>query len=468
MVDTFQSKKLGIFTIVLLIVGAVDSVRNLPATALFGPALIFFFIFAAIIFLIPCALVSAQLAANSDTQSGIFHWTRNTLGESLGFLAIWLQWISNLVWFPTILSFIASSAAWLFLPDLAQNKYWIVSLTLGVFWFLTFLNLKGIRISARFASFCTVIGLIIPITLILILTILWMMSGNPIQIQFNTHTVFPHLNDPQNWISLTAIMTAFVGIELVAVHAKDVINPRKTFPIALFFSVIIILVTMIAGSLAIAMILPNEKISLVNGVLQTFDHFFTHWHGIWLTPLIALCIILGTSGGISSWIMSLARGLGQAGEFGFLPQFLLKKNTQGVASTLLITQAILVSLFCMAFFLLPSINGSYWFLTALSTQTYTLMYILLFIAGIFSYTQPRLTEKLILNKKTILWSVCGMGLLGCLLTEIIGFIPPATIPVGNTMHYEIFFCSGILLVLLPPILLCWYRYKKLKYLVPAT
>ena len=37
--------------LVLLIVGAIDSIRNLPAIALFGSSLIFFFIFAAVVFL---------------------------------------------------------------------------------------------------------------------------------------------------------------------------------------------------------------------------------------------------------------------------------------------------------------------------------------------------------------------------------------------------------------------------------
>jgi len=456
-------KKLGLFTITMLMVGAVDSIRNLPATALFGSALIFFFIFAGIIFLIPAALVSAQLAARSGEESGIFHWTRAVLGEPLAFIAIWLQWISNLVWFPTILSFIAGSAAWLISPELAQNKFWLISLILGIFWFLTFLNLRGIRVSARFASFCAVFGLIIPITLILIFSIIWLISGNVIHIHFTLDNIFPHLNDPQNWISLTAIMTAFVGIELAAVHAKDVYQPQTTFPIALFFAVIIILATMIAGSLAIAIVLPHQDISLVNGVLQAFHKFLAAWHLTWLMPIITGMIIFGTSGGIISWVISPVRGLVQAGELGFLPKFFLKQNRHGISSTLLIGQAILVSIFCLAFLLMPSINGSYWLLTALSTQTYTLMYIILFITGIFSYTKLKNKKATfsIPYKKIGLWSVCVLGLLGCLLTEIIGFIPPANINIGNTLHYEIIFCSGIFVMLAPALLLCWYRKEKL-------
>src|ERR1700687_2343823 len=96
---------LSTFALVMLITGAIDSIRNLPATALFGSSLIFFFIFSAIVFLIPAALVSADLASHSKEKSGIFHWVHLAFGKKMAFLSIWLQWINTMVWFPTVLSF---------------------------------------------------------------------------------------------------------------------------------------------------------------------------------------------------------------------------------------------------------------------------------------------------------------------------------------------------------------------------
>src|SRR5579863_4249534 len=95
------TKKAGLTTIplTLLITGAIDSIRNLPAAALFGSSLVFFFFFAAIVFLIPTALVSAELSASME-EGGIYQWTRSAFGERIGFLAVWLQWINNVVWFP--------------------------------------------------------------------------------------------------------------------------------------------------------------------------------------------------------------------------------------------------------------------------------------------------------------------------------------------------------------------------------
>ncbi|TAL66050.1 MAG: amino acid permease, partial [Legionella sp.] len=73
----WSSEKISVFALVLLITGAIDSIRNLPGAALFGSTIIFFFIFSAIVFLIPVALIAAELSATwADEEGGIYSWVR--------------------------------------------------------------------------------------------------------------------------------------------------------------------------------------------------------------------------------------------------------------------------------------------------------------------------------------------------------------------------------------------------------
>ncbi|MDX2345542.1 MAG: amino acid permease, partial [Legionella sp.] len=95
---------LTLFSLTMITVGSVDSIRNLPATALFGSQLIAFFILGAICFLIPTALVSAELASGWPKQGGVYVWVKEAFGQRAGFLAIWLQWIENVIWYPTMLA----------------------------------------------------------------------------------------------------------------------------------------------------------------------------------------------------------------------------------------------------------------------------------------------------------------------------------------------------------------------------
>lgn len=450
---------LSTFALVMLITGAVDSIRNLPAASLFGSSLIFFFIFSALVFLLPSALVSAELASGEDDKGGIFHWIKDIFGEKWGFLAIWLQWITNLVWFPTILSFIAGLIAYVISPAYAQNKIFLVCVILTTFWLLTFINLRGLKVSAKFTTFCAIAGMVIPMALIIGLGVAWVLTGHVSQIHFTLGNVFPTIGNVNTWISLTAIMTAFEGMELASVHIKDIRDPQKTFPRALSISVWLIMITMLLGALSIAIVVPQDQISLVNGVMQAFSAFFHVYHIDWLVPVITVMILVGSLGGIISWVISPAKGLLQAAQVGYLPPFLQQENRHGVAANLLVTQALIVTGVCVAFMFMPSVSGSYWLLTALSTQLYMLMYVLMFAGGIYSrYKFPDKKRSFkIPGGNAGMWFTGLMGILGCTITLIVGFFPPAGVNVGGVLHYELVFGSGMLAMILP--ILFFYAYK---------
>lgn len=444
-------KKISLFSLVLLIVAAIDSIRNLPATAIFGSSLIFFFLFSALVFLIPISLVSAEFSSRYPEQGGVFHWVRRAFGEKIALIAIWLQWINTMVWYPTILSFIAGTAAYLFDPALAQNKTFIVSIILIVFWSLTLLNLRGIHVSARINAICGILGLLLPMTLLISLGLLWIFSGKPLQISFTSQTIFPTLAGSQNWVSLIAIMASFLGMELAGVHVTDMANPQKNFPKAMGWSVLILLSTMILGALSIAVVIPQSEIRLVDGIMQTFTQFFTAFHIPWFVPILTLLIIVGSLGGMINWLISPAKGLLHAAEHGLLPPFFAKKNSHDVPVRLLITQALLVSLFCLAMILMPSINAFYWFLTDLSTELYMLMYILLFAAALKLGRPTEAHAYHILSGTRHLW--CLLGLFGCLLTIVVGYLPPEGIQVGSGLRYGLLIAAGNLLLIAPALLL---------------
>ena len=81
MANIAKSVKLGVFTLAIMNVTAVVSLRGLPAEAEYGVSSAFYYLFAALVFLIPTALVAAELAAMfQDKQGGVFRW----VGEAFG------------------------------------------------------------------------------------------------------------------------------------------------------------------------------------------------------------------------------------------------------------------------------------------------------------------------------------------------------------------------------------------------
>lgn len=459
-----NKKALTIFSLTMITVGSVDSIRNLPATALFGSQLITFFILGAIFFLIPAALVSAELASGWAQQGGIYIWIKEAFGKKTGFLAIWLQWIENVIWYPTILSFVAGTIGYLIYPELANNPYFLWLIIVLSFWGATLVNLRGMHSSAVFSSICAISGLLLPMSLIIGLGAVWILGNNPLQIHLDAQSLIPHLQDTSLWVSLTAIILSFCGIEIATVHANEVPNPQRAFPIALVYSVAIILLTLILGSLAIALVLPQQDINLVAGIMQAFHAFFARYHLIWMMPLVAVMLVMGGLGSVSNWIIAPTTGLLVAAKDGNLPPFFQKVNPQGAPIVMLISQAIIVTLLSTFFLFMPSVNGSYWFLTALAAQLYMVMYLLMFLAAIkLRLSKPHHPRVFrIPGGLAGLCIVAGIGIIGVLITLIVSFIPPDNINVGNNFQYEMTLIIGFVLMCLPPFISLRLQNKKLK------
>ena len=79
--------KLGVITLAIMNVAAVVSLRGLPAEAVYGLSSAFYYLFAAIVFLVPTALVAAELAAMfAQKEGGVFRWVGEAYGKRFGFL----------------------------------------------------------------------------------------------------------------------------------------------------------------------------------------------------------------------------------------------------------------------------------------------------------------------------------------------------------------------------------------------
>lgn len=447
-----SGKALSVFTLMMINVIAVDSLRTLPISAEYGSALIFYYAVAALGFFIPTALVTAELATGWPNTGGAYVWVTKAFGPKTGFLAIWLQWIYNVVWYPTILAFLAGTFASLINPTLANNTTYTLSIILVLFWAATLLSCMGIKISSRFSVVGAVVGTMIPIVVIISLGFSWIMSGHVSQIHFDKASLVPHLNNLDNLGYLVAVLFGLVGLEMSAVHAGDVKNPQKDYPRALLFSSFIILATLIGGSLAIAVVIPPNQISLVSSLIGAYAIFFKAHHWMWAVPLMVAMIFLSGLANMSAWVIGPTRGLWVAAEEGSIPKFFAKLNGKGMPVRILLLQAIIVTLLSAVFLLMPSVNSSYWILTALTSQLALLFYILLFAAAIrLRYKSPEVKRAYRIPGGNIgIWIMAGVGIVTSLGVIGLGFLPPTNLEIASKTMYELMLVGGILLFSLPP------------------
>lgn len=448
-------KTLRIFDLVMINVIAVDSLRSLPFSAEYGFSLVFYYVLASLTFFIPTALVSAELATGWPNKGGIYVWVREAFGDLPGFIIIWLQWVYNVVWYPTILSFIAGTLAYLINPSLADSKVYMLLVVLIIFWGATLINFYGMRTSSLISTLGALFGTLFPMLFIIALGIIWLVLKNPIQIHFTRSEFLPAFTNWNNFSFLLAVLFGLVGMEMSAVHADEVKNPGKSYPRAILYSTVIIFISLVLSSLAIAMVVPKRDLNVVTGLVQAFKIFFSAYHLNWMGPIITLLIIVGGVGSVATWIIGPTKGLLVAAQDGSVPPIFGTTNKKGVPVTLLIFQATIFTILCSVFLLMPTVSSSYWVLTAMTAQLAMLVYIALFAAAIwlrYKHSDVKRPYKIPFGKIGI-WVVCLLGIFSSSAAIILGFIPPSQLTIENIFTYEMILIVGIVLLTAPPVII---------------
>jgi amino acid transporter len=449
---------LGVGALALICIAATGSLRNLPSMAVYGWESIFWYLVGTLLFLIPISLVAAELATSLPTRGGVFTWIRSAFGERTGFFGVWSEWGSNIVWFPTILSFTAGTLAYAFNPELASNNVYLVTVMLAVFWVLILLNFLGTRSSSFISSFGSIVGTIFPQILLLVLAAVFIFRGSPLEIPFSREALSPDFSITSLPL-LATMITMFAGMELAGYHASEVRNPARDYPRAILLACAAIFAASVLGTLAIAIVVPLGDLNLAAGLMQAFSDFLAAFNLESWVPVIAILVALGAVATISTWILGPAKGLHAAAERGNLPPTIQKTNKRGAPTAILLITAISGSLFILMFLFIPSVNTSYWILSALTTQMLTLMYFLCFISVVkLRRAQPHLTRPYKIPGGTIgLWLVCGAGVLACLFALVIGFIPPSAIPTEAWPKYVLFMLGGFVALSCPPFIFMAFK-----------
>lgn len=448
---------LSVFSLVMINVIAVDSLRTLPISAKLGFSLLFYYIPAVIIFFIPIGFVAAELATAYPKTGGLYVWVREAFGCRAGFITIWLQWIYNVVWYPVIMVFIATTLAYLFSPALAINKVYLLATTLSLFWVFTVLNCFGMRVSSLISTLGALLGTLVPMLGIIMLAVVWLLKGHPIAA--NPHAAWlPDVRDIGNLSLFPVILFGLIGLEMSAVHAEDVENAQRDYPRALFYSTLIIFLSLVLGALAIVIVVPYDQLSVVSGLIDAYSIFFKAFDLPWMIPLLVGLIVLGALSGVSAWIIGPAKGLLVSARDGALPKVFSRVNRHGAPVPILIAQGLIFSILSVVFILSDSINAAYWMLSDLSAQLALLVYVFMFAAAIkLRYTEPhRPRSYQIPGGNNMMWLVAGSGMFCCLVAMAIGFVPPTQIPIHNVFFFELFLVGGMILFVVIP----WLFAKK--------
>ena len=455
---TSNGFKLSVMTLAIMNVTAVVSLRGLATEAIYGIQSAFYYLFAAIVFLIPTAMVAAELAAMFATkQGGVFRWVGEAFGARAGFLAIWLQWIQSTIWYPTVLTFGAVSIAYIGIDPatdaaLASNRLFTLVVVLAIYWAATFISLRGIGWVGKVSKWGGIVGTIIPAAMLIILAITYLAMGG--HSYLNTkESFFPDLTNFNNLVLASSIFLFYAGMEMMGIHVMEVDNPKRNYPRAIILGSLVTVAIFILGTFALGIVVPAKDISLTQTLLIGFDSYFHYVKLSWMGPVIAVALVFGVLAGVLTWVAGPSKGIFTVGRAGYLPPFFQRTNKQGVQRNILLVQGVIVTILGMLFVVMPSVQSFYQILSQLTVLLYLIMYMLMFASAIrLRYKLPTMERPFRLGAKGngVMWLLGGLGFCGSLLAFVLSFIPPSQIAVGsNTVWFMVLGIGAVLFVIIP-------------------
>ncbi len=437
----------------------VVGLEGLPEVGSFGLSLIAWYALFTLVFFLPVGLVSAELGVGFPHEGGVYLWVKEGLGPRSALVAVWCQWLQILVWYPTVLAVCAVSVGYVISPDMLDSPWFVLLVSLGVFWLATIANFRGLHATGSITTWFLYIGTILPVVLAIGLATWWLLSGNPSAIPLEASGLVPQVGSIGQFVGILAIFSFLSGLEANAVHFNRVKNPQRSIPIALLLSGVLVLVISVLGALSVAVLVPLPDIDFAAGTLQVFSHVLEPMGVGWIVRIIAILALIGMIGHIMVWVIGPTESIRVAAHDGLVPPILQRVTGGGAPRNVMLLQAIVVSAICMLMLVLD-MNSVFYVLTIVSAQIYLVMYTLMFISAIvLRITRPDVKRSFrVPGGRWGIWVVAGGGAMTCVAGIVLMHVPPEMESVHLSSSWFTPIVAGVLLSILA-VPLALYRWR---------
>lgn len=460
-----MNKKLSLFGLIGITMAFFGTVRSVPTLASTGWSQIFYMLIAACCFALPIALISAELSTGWPEEGGPQVWVRNAFGEKWGFVTSWLLWVQMFFGMVMVASTVGVLLGYVInRPDLGHNNLFIFIMILISYWGITLLNLKFdmVKIAGDWGA---VIGVYIPFLALVILGVMYMAKHGINQDSYLGHfeasKLLPDFSDLGSLPTLTGIIFIFAGVEISSVHANNIDNPKRNYPIAVIASVLLLVVFNLAAGLSVADSVPAGQMELAN-ITQPFV-IMTQDLGIpaIFNNIISLMILIGVLVQLSAWVLGPSKSMIKVAEEGNLPPFFQKRNAKGIPIVFVMIQAIVISLVSFLYVVVPDISAAFLIITITTTILYCVVYLLISLSAIkLRYTMPNVERPFRLGSKGngLIWVVAGLAIVSVIVTILVSLIPPTSVPQSGHVAYIIYQVAATVIMI--GIALIIYKKKK--------
>ncbi len=384
-----NTKILTLKDIIIMAVVANFGIRWIPAAATLGSSAIFFWLLSGLLFFLPLVIMAVQLSALHPDEGGLYSWTKKALGSQSGFMVAWLYWVNTLFFYPGILIFLATNFAYfLGKPELTQNQHYITTSVLIAFWSITLLSLLGMRANKYMVMIGGILGSFIPVITIIALGFAAFLHSGHSATAFTAPHLLPQSSVMSSLSTLTMIMFAMAGIEIIPTFANAIQKARKTLFTGLSIAAVILFSLYLLGTVAVNLVLSPDQVQKAAGLMQTFSAIGSTLHLTWFSQTMAFLLTFAEFAAVSIWLLAPIIMFFKCTERGILPDWFHRTNRFNAPQNALLFMGLVVSAIMLMSTYLPTVNDMYEILILMSTVLYFIPYLYLVVAYIKLHHSP--------------------------------------------------------------------------------
>ncbi len=316
-------KSLGRFDMVFFTVCAFVGLDTLGTVASNGPQGFFWLVLLAGVFVLPYALVMAEVGSAFTQEGGPYEWTKLAFNRFHGALAAVLYWITNPLWVGGSLAFIATAAWSDNISSISSGSFWDYFFKLVFIWVsigAAIISLRRGKWIPNAGAFLRVFVLGFFVLTVVIYGIDHGVSGFPVKDLKPTGLVFFAL--------VPLLLFNYVGFELQNGAAEEMEDPQRDVPRSVVRSGIIGVLMYVIPMLGILLVLPLNSLTGIGSFLDAVTAVFSVYGGAAhvLRDVMAICFIgaIMTSGAV--WMMGSDRILAVAAYDGAFHPFFARFN----------------------------------------------------------------------------------------------------------------------------------------------
>jgi len=226
-----------------------------PMVGWSGPGMaLLLFIVTPIVFSIPNMLMVREMNSMMPHEGGYYHWTKQAFGPFVGFLTGWMNWVVSWV-DVSIYPVYAVYYLGYFVPALNTGitvggvfvepwiLQWLVALVL--IWLISLLTIRGARLSGLTVNW---MGLVMLLPLVIMSAVgfyAWATRGSDFHLTLLPGGTEVSLDSLTRAFAtgLFVAMWNFMGWELPTAAGSEIVNPKRTYPLAMVLVLIAAILT---------------------------------------------------------------------------------------------------------------------------------------------------------------------------------------------------------------------------------